>query len=100
MRGQHRGPALRGPGRSVATATVLGIIPGLGCLYAGKPAQAAGWFLSVAVAEALFGWLAFPAGGLTAFGVAVAVVLQAVALLIWGGSVIAGRQHVRRRQRF
>ena len=81
---------------SVRTATYLGLIPGLGGVDAGKNAAAAGWFASVAAVELLALWLAFPKGGLTGFGVAVVGLLQVVALIIWGGSVVADRRHVRR----
>jgi hypothetical protein len=79
---------------SVATATKLGIcLPGLGCAYAGKRPNAAGWLASVAALEVLFFLTAFPNGGLTGFGVFSVALIQAVALLLWSFSVKAGRQH-------
>lgn len=89
----HAGSHSRSP---VSTATLLGIVPGLGCAYARKPVHAAAWFVSVAFFEVLFFLAAFPRGGLTGFGVLVVALLQGIALLIWGGSIVAGRQHVRR----
>jgi hypothetical protein len=83
------------PQLSARTATLLGIMPGLGSWYAGKPVQAATWFLSVAAAEASVLFFAFPEGGLTGFGAGAVVFLQAVALLVWGFSVQAGRRHAR-----
>jgi hypothetical protein len=80
---------------SETTATYLGLIPGLGCMYAGRDAAAAVWFASVVALEGLTLWLAFPKGGLTGFGVVVVLFLQLVTFIIWGGSIVAGRKHVR-----
>lgn len=81
---------------SERTATYLGLIPGLGCVYAGRNAAAADWFVSVAAVELLVLLLAFPEGALTGFGIVVVGFLQLVAFIIWGGSIVAGRRHVRR----
>jgi hypothetical protein len=80
---------------SERTATYLGFIPGLGCVYARKNAAAC-WFAAVAAVELLVLLLAFPKGGLTGFGLFAVGFLQVVAFIVWGGSVVAGRRHVRR----
>jgi hypothetical protein len=69
---------------SERTGTWLSLIPGLGCIYAGKEAAAAGWFVSVAFVEVLVVLLAFPKGRLTGFGYAVIGFLEMVAFIIWG----------------
>jgi hypothetical protein len=81
---------------SERTAIWLGLIPGLGSIYAGRTGAGVGWFVSVMAVEFLVALTALPKGGLTGFGVVVVLFLQLVAFIIWGGSIVAARRHVRR----
>jgi hypothetical protein len=64
-------------------------------MYAGHVAAGCGWLLSSAAARILLLSLAFPAGGLSTFGVFGIGVIALIVALLWGGSIVAAHKHVR-----
>jgi hypothetical protein len=71
------------------------VIPGTGSMYAGRVAAGCGWLASAAAAVALLVLVAFPAGGLSSFGVFVVGLICLFAVVIWGGAMTAAHKAVR-----
>lgn len=64
-------------------------------MYAGRVAAGCDWLASAAAVVALLVSVAFPAGGLSPFGMFAVGLLGLIAALIWGGAMTAAHKAVR-----